>query len=86
MRRRFVVLAAATALTLGGGIATADSADARRNLGGTVPQGATCVKPGGGELQGRAGDNAVCLCVRLPDGTTYKNVGRGGDCPRGITG
>ena len=86
MRLRILLVATMTALTLGGAVATADPADARRNLGGTVPQGAVCIKPGAVQLQGEADANAVCLCVSVPGGPTYKNVGRGGDCPPGITG
>jgi hypothetical protein len=85
VRRRILFVGVLTALSLGGGVATADSADARRNLGGTVPQGAVCIKPGGVELQGAADANAVCICVSVPGGPTYKNVGRGGDCPPGTT-
>jgi hypothetical protein len=83
MRRTLVVLAAATSLALGASVATADPADARRNLGGTVPADATCVKPGTVILTDKAETNAPCVCYVPPTGGRFHNLGRG-DCPAGI--
>ena len=82
MRRTLAVVAAATSLAFGASVATADPADARRNLGGTVPADATCVKPGTVILSDKAETNAPCICYVNPSGR-FHNLGRG-DCPAGI--
>ncbi len=82
MRRTFVVLAAATALAVGGGAATADPADARRNLGGNIPAGASCVQPGVVVLGEGGLENAPCVCYVTEFGR-FHALGRG-DCPSGL--
>ena len=86
MRHRLVLVAAAASFTLGASVATADTAEARRNLGGSLPAGAVCIDPGAAELGDRAAARAGCLCIVVPGQPAYKNGGRGGDCPRGIIG
>ncbi len=84
MRRKMVLVAAAVSLALGSSVATADPADARRNLGGNLPAGAVCIDPGAVELNAQAAANGGCLCIAVPEGPTFKNGGRGGECPAGI--
>ena len=83
MRRRLALVVTATSLALGLSLATAESADARRNVGGTVPVGTSCVKPGTVVLPERAEVNAPCVCYVL-DGRRFHNVGRGDTCPSGL--
>jgi len=77
MRRTLAVLATATALALGGGVVTAESADARRNLGGTQPQDAICYTPGGDRVRAdRAVSLLDCFCYIDKFGTS--------NCPPGV--
>jgi hypothetical protein len=82
MRRRILLVAAMTALALGGGVATADTADARRNVGGTVPADASCTKPGTVVLTETAFANTPCVCYGIEAGK-FHNLGRG-TCPEGL--
>lgn len=84
MRSKLILVAAAASLALGASMATADPAEARRNLGGNLPAGAVCIDPGAAELRGRAAANAGCLCIVVPGQPAFKNGGRGGPCPPGI--
>ncbi len=82
MRRRILLVVATATLALGGGVATADTAEARRNVGGSLPQGATCEQPGavvfGGDLETRV----PCICISTEFGV-FPFVAGSQDCPRG---
>ena len=82
MRRRILLVVAMTALALGGGVATADTADARRNVGGTVPADAFCLRPGAVVLTDTAFDNVPCVCY-VDEFGKFHNLGRG-TCPEGL--
>src|SRR3712207_1766781 len=51
MRRRLARLAATTGVALTVAVMTATPADARRNLGGTVPADAICLTPGSAQAR-----------------------------------
>jgi hypothetical protein len=82
MRRSLALLLTATSLALGGSVLTAGVAQAR-NVGGTVPFGATCYSPGQAQVRSdRADDVLSCFCyVAPPPGE--RNVG--GNTPAGST-
>ena len=89
MRRTFGRLAATTGVALALAVMVATPADARRNVGGTMPAGAICVSPGQSEARSdRAHEVPTCVCwVVLPDGE--RNVGGNvpildTNCPPGI--
>jgi len=84
MRRRLALLTASGALMLGAVVIAAAPAEAR-NLGGSVPAGAICVRPGQATV-GNPNSGLPCICVVLPDGSVARNVGKGPDtaCPPGI--
>jgi hypothetical protein len=83
MRRRLGRLAATTAAALALSVMIATPADARRNLGGTLPEGTTCVQPGGVVLGDPASSTAPCVCYSNESGT-FRNLGRSAEeCPRG---
>jgi hypothetical protein len=86
MRRRLGIVAGTTWLVLAAAVVTAAPAGAR-NVGGTVPAGATCVQPGGVVLTDQAASVVPCLCYSTEFGT-FRNVGgtgpSGGDCPPGV--
>jgi hypothetical protein len=83
MRTKLALLVAATSLTLGASVATADTADARRNVGGTVPADTSCLEPGAVVLPAGADARVPCVCYITPAGDRFHNLGRG-DCPAGI--
>ena len=82
MRRRIMLVVAMTALALGGGVATADTADARRNVGGTVPADSFCLRPGAVVLSDTAFTNVPCVCY-IDEAGKFHNLGRG-TCPEGL--
>jgi hypothetical protein len=83
MRTKLAFVVAATSLVLGASVATADTADARRNVGGTVPADTSCLKPGVVVLGERADARVPCVCYITPAGERFHNLGRG-DCPSAI--
>jgi hypothetical protein len=87
MRRRLGVLAGTTGLVLAATIVGAAPAEARRNVGGTVPEGSTCVYPGSAQFQNPAAPALPCVCLSVPGVGTVSNEGGkpGGDCPSGLT-
>ena len=82
MRIKLGLVVAATSLALGASVATADPADARRNVGGTVPADASCVKPGIVNLADTPFSTTPCVCY-VNDAGRFHNLGRG-DCPAGL--
>jgi hypothetical protein len=83
MRRRILLVVAMTGLALGGGVATADTADARRNVGGTIPADSYCLRPGAVVLTGQAFDTVPCVCYVTLAEERVHNLGRG-SCPLGL--
>jgi hypothetical protein len=86
--RAVAVVAFAAALLLGGSVAVADPAGARRNLGGTTPGAEGCVQPAGALVVDRNSSTVPCVCVDTPLGGVVLNAGRKPDttCPTGILG
>jgi hypothetical protein len=83
MRRTLALLLTATSLALGGSVVTAGAAEARRNVGGTVPADAVCYSPGRSEARSdRANDVLSCFCYVAP-APGERNVG--GTIPGGTT-
>ena len=84
MRRRLALLATSTSLVLFAAVVAAAPAEAR-NIGGSVPEGAVCVRPGQATA-GSPNSGVPCVCVVLPDGRVVLNVGKGPNtaCPPGI--
>ena len=74
MRRRLALLTVTSWLALTAAVVTAAPASAR-NVGGTVPFGATCYSPGQAQVRSdRADDVLSCFCyVAPPPGE--RNVG-----------
>ena len=67
MRGTFGRLAATTGVALALAVLVATPAEARRNVGGTVPAGATCLSPGHSEARSdRADDVLNCFCYIAP--------------------
>jgi hypothetical protein len=87
MRRRLGVLAGTTGFVLAATIVVAGPAEARRNVGGTVPQDSSCVYPGGAQFQDPATPALPCVCLSVPNVGTISNEGGrpGGECPAGLT-
>jgi hypothetical protein len=87
MRRRLGVLAGTTGLVLAASIVVAGPAEARRNVGGTLPEGSICVYPGGAQFQDPAKPVLPCTCVSILDQVTISLEGGkpGGACPSGLT-
>jgi len=87
MRRRLGVLTGTTSLLVAAAVVVAAPAEARRNVGGTVPAGSTCVYPGGAQFQDAAAPALPCVCLSIPNGVTvsYEGGKPGGDCPAGLT-
>jgi hypothetical protein len=89
VRRRLALLLTATTLAVGGSVLTAGAAEARRNVGGTVPADAICLSPGHSQARSdRADDVLSCFCWIAP-APGERNVGGtvpGGttNCPPGI--
>ena len=91
MGRRLGALAGTTGILLAATIVAAAPAEARRNVGGTVPEGSVCVYPGNGTPRSAQAAAVVpCICIVVPgvDGAR-RNVGgtgpSGGSCPPGLT-
>jgi hypothetical protein len=86
MRRRLGVLAGTTWLLVTAAVVVAGPAEARRNIGGSLPAGSTCVYPGGAQFQDSEPPPLPCVCVSLPDGSTMSWEGGkpGGECPPGL--
>ena len=82
MRRRLGRVAATTGVALALAVMTATPADARRNVGGTVPADASCTKPGAVILTETALANTPCVCYVILPGK-FHNLGRG-SCPEGL--
>ena len=82
MRRTLGRLGATTGVALTLALLTATPADARRNVGGTVPADASCTKPGTVVLTETAFANAPCVCYGIEAGK-FHNLGRG-TCPEGL--
>ena len=83
MRRKLRRLAATTGVALALAVAMASPAEARRNVGGTVPADAMCLSPGqAGARSDRADDVLSCFCYVLPP-RGERNVG--GNIPAGST-
>ena len=81
MRRRAGLVAAMTWLALTGAVITAGGAEAR-NVGGTIPQDATCVQPGAVVFDGVLGTTVPCICISTPFGV-FPYVAGGKECPPG---
>ena len=87
MRRRIGLLAGTTWLFVATAVVTAAPA-AARNVGGTVPEGSTCVYPGSTQFQDPAAPQVPCVCVSVPNVGTVRNVGGNdpaAECPPGLT-
>jgi hypothetical protein len=75
MLRRLALVLTATALALGSSVVTAGAADARRNVGGTMPAGAICVSPGQSQARSDRADEVLsCFCWFVPP-AGERNVG-----------
>jgi hypothetical protein len=89
MRRTSGRLAATTGVALALAVLVATPADARRNVGGTMPAGAICVSPGQTQARSdRAGEVLDCFCWFVPP-AGERNVGGNvpnveTNCPPGI--
>src|SRR3954451_12418793 len=93
MRRTLALLLTATSLALGGSVLTAGGAQAR-NVGGTVPAGATCYIPGQAQARSSQATSVLdCFCYTVPAPTPEPKPGErnvGGllnlitNCPPGI--
>ena len=90
MRRRLAVLGTTTSMMLVVAVLAAAPAEARRNVGGSVPEDSVCVFPGN-SANGSAQAAAVvpCVCIVVPGGEPRRNVGgtgpADGSCPPGLT-
>ncbi len=82
MRRKILLVVAMSALALGGGVATADTAEARRNVGGSLPFGATCEQPGAVVFEGDLATRVPCICISTEHGL-FPYVAGSENCPRG---
>ncbi len=82
MRRTLGRLGATTGVALTLALLTATPADARRNVGGTVPADAFCLKPGTVVLTEQAHANSPCVCY-IDEFGKFHNLGRG-TCPEGL--
>ncbi len=82
MRRKLGRLAATTGVALALAVMTATPADARRNVGGTIPADSFCLKPGTVVLTEEADANTPCVCYVVESGR-FNNLGRG-SCPEGL--
>ena len=88
MRRRLGLLSVTTWLVLAGVVVTAAPAEARRNVGGSVPEGSICLSPGSAQARSANATSVLsCFCVIYP--APKRNVGGsepagGTDCPPGI--
>jgi hypothetical protein len=81
MRHRLSVLGTATSFVLALAVVTAGPAEARRNVGGLVPE--TCVAPGNAVIGTHGpGLGATCICVIETIGNTV-TAGPNGKCPPG---
>jgi hypothetical protein len=83
MRRTFTRSAAISSVALAAVVVLAGPAEARRNVGGTVPADAACVKPGVINLAETPFANTPCVCYVTLEGGRFHNLGRG-DCPAGL--
>jgi hypothetical protein len=82
MRHRVALLGTVTSIALAAAVATAAPAEARRNVGGLVPE--TCVAPGHAQIKTNGpGLGATCVCVIEDAGGTV-TAGPNGKCPPGI--
>jgi hypothetical protein len=82
MRHRLVLLGTATSFVLAVTVATAGPAEARRNVGGLVPE--TCVAPGHAVIRSDGpGLGPTCICVIENAGGTVV-AGPNEKCPPGI--
>jgi hypothetical protein len=67
MRRRLGVLGTTTWVLLTAAVVVAAPAEARRNLGGTVPADAVCFSPGQTQARSaQANTSLSCFCYVLP--------------------
>src|SRR3954447_5845964 len=65
--RRTLALVVATSFALGGSVLTAGAAEARRNVGGTEPAGATCYVPGQAQARSSQALSVLdCFCYTVP--------------------
>jgi hypothetical protein len=81
VRRRVGFLGMATSIALAATVVLAAPAEARRNVGGLVPE--TCVAPGNAVIGTHGpGLGATCICVIETIGNTV-TVGPNGKCPPG---
>jgi hypothetical protein len=82
VRPRLALLGTATAFVLAMTVATAAPAEARRNVGGLVPE--TCVAPGHAVIGNHGpGLGANCICIIETIGNTVV-AGPNDRCPPGI--
>jgi hypothetical protein len=82
VRRTLGRLTATTGVALALAVMIATPADARRNVGGTVPADSFCLKPGAVVLPEQADANVPCVCYVVESGR-FHNLGRG-SCPEGL--
>ena len=82
MRRNLRRVAATTGVALALAVMVATPAEARRNLGGTIPADSSCLKPGAVVLTDQAFANVPCVCY-VTDPGRFHNLGRG-TCPQGL--
>jgi hypothetical protein len=83
MRRTLTRSAAISSVALAAVVVLAGPAEARRNVGGTLPAGATCVDPGVVVLPAQADAAVPCVCYAL-DGQRFRFLGRAEGCPPGF--
>ena len=82
MRHRVALLGTATSIVLAAAVVTAAPAEARRNVGGLVPE--TCVAPGHAVIRTDGpGLGPTCICVIEDIGGTVV-AGPNEKCPPGI--
>jgi len=81
MRHRISLLGTATSFVLALAVVTAAPAEARRNVGGLVPE--VCVAPGNAQIKTDGpGLGATCICVIETVGNTVV-AGPNDKCPPG---
>jgi hypothetical protein len=81
MRRKLTLVGTTTSLLLAATVVLAAPAEARRNVGGLVPE--TCVSPGNAVIGTHGpGLGANCICI-IVDATQMVDVGPNGKCPPG---
>jgi hypothetical protein len=82
MRRTLTRSAAISSVALAAVVVLAGPAEARRNVGGTLPAGSSCLEPGAVVLPAQADTRVPCVCY-VNDAGRFHFLGRG-ECPPGL--